>query len=164
MKILNKVENGILWLNKSNDKAVSNLQKEAEKLGVNSNRIIFAPRMDLIEDHLERYKFVDLFLDTFPYNAHTTASDAVRMGAPIITIMGQSFASRVASSILKRIDLEELITHDINEYENLAINVAKNPEKLNHLKIQLKDQSKLKKIFDSKQYTENLEKLYESVS
>ncbi len=163
MRILIKVENSILWLNKKDDKTSLNLQREAEKLGINSNRIIFAPRMDLIEDHLERYKFVDLFLDTFPYNAHTTASDAIRMGTPIVTIMGESFASRVASSILERIDLAQLITHNINAYEKLAVSLAKNPEKLNNLKIHLKNRSKLKKIFDSKEYTKNLEKLYESL-
>ena len=163
MKILNQVEGGILWLNKKNEVVTSNLHKEAKKLGINPDRIIFAPRMTLIEDHLARYRFVDLFLDTFPYNAHTTASDAIRMGAPIISLMGQSFASRVASSILKRMDLAELITHDIEAYENLAIHLAKNPDKLNSIKNQLKNPLRLQKIFNSKEYTKDLEKIYESV-
>ena len=163
MKILNQVEGGILWLNKKNEVVTSNLHKEAKKLGINPDRIIFAPRMTLIEDHLARYRFVDLFLDTFPYNAHTTASDAIRMGAPIISLMGQSFASRVASSILKRMDLAELITHDIEAYENLAIHLAKNPNKLNSIKNQLKNPLRLQKIFNSEEYTKDLEKIYESV-
>ena len=163
MKILIQVEGSVLWLNKKNEVVTSNLNKEAKKLGINPDRIIFAPRMTLIEDHLARYRFVDLFLDTFPYNAHTTASDAIRMGAPIITLMGQSFASRVASSILKRIGLAELITYDIDAYEKLAIHLAKNSKKLNSLKNQLKDTSRLRKIFNSREYTKNLEKIYESV-
>jgi protein O-GlcNAc transferase len=163
MKILIQVEGSILWLNKKNEKVTSNLRMEAKQLGVNPNRIIFAPRMPLMEDHLERYKFVDLFLDTFPYNAHTTASDAIRMGTPIVTLMGQSFASRVASSILKRIDLAELITHDLVAYEKLAISLAKNSEKLNDLKSRLRDSSRRQKLFNSKEYTKDLEKLYESL-
>ena len=163
IKILIQVEGSVLWLNKKNEVVTSNLNKEAKKLGINPDRIIFAPRMTLMEDHLARYRFVDLFLDTFPYNAHTTASDAIRMGAPIITLMGQSFASRVASSILKRIGLAELITYDIDAYEKLAIHLAKNSKKLNSLKNQLKDTSRLRKIFNSREYTKNLERIYESV-
>ena len=163
MKILNQVEGSILWLNKKSEIVTSNLHKEAKKLGINPDRIIFAPRMTLIEDHLARYRFVDLFLDTFPYNAHTTASDAIRMGAPIITLMGQSFASRVASSILKRMDLAELITHDINAYENLAIHLAKNSNELNSIKNQLKNPIRLQKIFNSREYTKDLEKIYETL-
>ena len=115
MKILDKCKNSILWLLKENNKSAENLIKEAKKRGINEERIIFAERTSL-EIHLKRFKFIDLFLDTYPYGAHTTASEAVRMGIPVLTIIGKSFASRVASSIITNVGLEKLVTKNINEY------------------------------------------------
>ena len=119
MSLLKKVKNSILWLYKSNKYSMINLKKEAEKQGIQSKRIIFADRVSN-EDHLARIKFADLFLDTFNYNAHTTASDALWGGVPIVTKQGKSFSARVCSSLLTALDLVELITKNNVEYENLA--------------------------------------------
>ncbi|MBT8608425.1 hypothetical protein G6656_09075, partial [Polynucleobacter paneuropaeus] len=108
MNILKKVEGGVLWLLEDNSLAAENLRKEAQKAGINPDRLIFAQRVPHAE-HLARHELADLFLDTYPYNAHTTASDALWAGLPLITIQGSSFASRVASSLLTAVGLEELI-------------------------------------------------------
>ena len=123
MRILKAVPGSVLWLLEDNAKASENLKKEAQSRGVDPSRLIFAPRMAL-PDHLARHKLADLFLDTFPYNAHTTASDALWVGLPILTRMGKSFASRVAASISKAAGLTELTTQTTQQYEDLAIALA----------------------------------------
>ena len=109
MKILKKIEGSVLWLIKDSNEGTNNLKKEANKRGINPDKIIFAKRMT-ISEHLARHKMADLFIDTFPYTAHTTCSDALWSGLPVITLMGQSFASRVIGSLLNAIGLKELIT------------------------------------------------------
>ncbi|MFI3220854.1 MAG: tetratricopeptide repeat protein, partial [Methylococcales bacterium] len=99
MRILLQVEGSVLWLPEGNHMAVANLKKEAVKMGVNEHRLVFAPRLASMDDHFKRIQLADLFIDTLPYNAHTTASDALRMGLPVLTCIGQSFASRVAASL-----------------------------------------------------------------
>ena len=159
MKILKKVDNSVLWLLQDNASASKNLQIEAEKRGVNAERLIFANRMDL-PLHLARHKCADLFLDTFPYNAHTTASDALWAGLPVLTMMGESFASRVAASLLTAIGLPELITHTPEEYEALAIELAMDREKLQSIKEKLWANRLTTPLFDSKSFTQNLEEIY----
>ena len=136
MRILKTVEGSVLWLYEDNETAATNLRHEAEKRGVDSSRLVFAKHSPLA-DHLARHHSANLFLDTFPCNAHTTASDALWAGLPVLTLMGQSFPSRVAASLLTAIGLPELITTTSQEYEALAIELAKNPEKLAALKEKL---------------------------
>ena len=137
MRILKAVEGSVLWLTDGNSTAVINLKKEAKKNGVDENRLIFAPRLDSMKDHLNRIQLSDLFIDTLPYNAHATTSDALRMGLPVLTCVGNSFASRVAASLLNAVNLPELITTTQEQYESLAIQLATHPEKLKIIKDKL---------------------------
>ena len=162
MNILKKCEKSVLWLLENNKKGRQNLYREAEINGVKKNRIIFAERMPT-KEHLKRLKFIDLFLDTFPYNAHTTASEAIRMGVPILTLKGKSFASRVASSILTNVGLENLITSNNKDYENKAIFLANNIQEIKNLKKHLKNKINTHKLFDSKTFTKDLEKIYTKI-
>jgi protein O-GlcNAc transferase len=159
MEILKKTHNSILWLFKSNELAMQNLKLESMKRGVEPNRIIFADRVNLA-DHLARHAQADLFLDTFPYNAHTTASDALWAGLPLLTRMGQSFASRVTGSLLTAIDLPELITTSLEEYEALAIELATDPKKLADLKNKLAKNRLTTPLFDTPLFTRKLEEAY----
>ena len=118
--------------------AVRNLKKEASARGIDPDRLVFAPRMAL-PDHLARHRMADLFLDTLPYNAHTTASDALWTGLPVLTQIGETFAGRVAASLLNAVGLPELITTTRDAYEALAIELATNPAKLASIKQKLSD-------------------------
>lgn len=129
MNILKRVDNSVLWLLKSNDIGEMNLRNEAEKRGIDPKRIIFADIIDKAE-HLARMKFADLFLDTYYCNAHTTAIDSLWAGVPLITIYGKTYASRVASSILRTADLEELVCNNFKEYEEKAVFLLKKPKNL----------------------------------
>ena len=159
MNMLKKVPNSVLWIFKTNETASNNLEKEAKTRGVNPKRIIFASYLPA-EEHLKRISFADLFLDTFPCNAHTTASDAVRMGVPVITLIGNTFASRVAASILSCLNMEELITSNKTEYEKLGIELATNNKKFATIKNSLKVSVSKSPLFDSFKFTKNLENLY----
>jgi predicted O-linked N-acetylglucosamine transferase (SPINDLY family) len=163
MRILIAVKDSVLWLSSLNATAMKNLQKTAKELGVDSDRIIFAAREDLMEDHLNRLRMADLFLDTYPYNAHTTANDALKVGLPLITIMGQSFASRVASSLLSAVSLQELIVNNNHDYESLAISLANDPVKLKEIRQKLMDNIKTSTLFDTKVFTNNIELLYKEM-
>jgi predicted O-linked N-acetylglucosamine transferase (SPINDLY family) len=159
MRILKAVEGSVLWLYEDNQTATMNLRHEAETRGIDSSRLIFAQRMPLSE-HLARHRVADLFLDAFPCNAHTTASDALWAGLPVLTLIGQSFASRVAASLLNAIGLPELITQQQGEYEDLAIEIAKNPEKLKALKEKLVNNRATAPLFDTPRFTNDLEQAY----
>ena len=159
MRILKAVEGSVLWLFQDNSWVLENLKQEAVNHGIDPSRLIFAERMPLPE-HLARHRVADLFLDAFPCNAHTTASDALWAGLPVLTLMGQSFASRVAASLLNAIGLPELITTTIQDYEALAIELAKNPEKLKALKEKLAHQRLTTPLFDTPQFTKDLEQAY----
>ena len=162
MNILKKCESSILWLLQDIELGRQNLWKEAEIEGVNRARIIFAGRVPL-KDHLKRLKFIDLFLDTFPYNAHTTASETIRAGVPILTLIGKSFPSRVASSILTNVGLENLIVSNLDDYETKAISLAQNYKEIENLKNHLAQEKNLNKLFDSKVFTKDLEKVYKKI-
>ena len=163
MNILNKVKKSVLWIYVYNELARQNLILEAKKRGVDPKRIIFADKFSIIEDHLQRIKLADIFLDTFPYNAHTSASDSVRMGLPLITMMGNSFASRVAASILSSVNMSELVTKNITEYENLAIELGNNKLKFAEIKKNMNKNIKKSLLFDSIKLTKNLENIYKEL-
>jgi protein O-GlcNAc transferase len=159
MRILSAVEGSVLWLLQDNSWVVENLKKEAQKRGVDGQRLVFADRVPLSE-HLARHRQTDLFLDTYPYNAHTTTSDALWSGLPVLTLMGRSFASRVAASLLNAIGLPELITSTQEEYEALAIDLALNPNNLTDIKNKLSNNRLTTPLFDTPLFTHNLEAAY----
>ena len=159
MRILKAVEGSVLWLFEDNELSSESLKNEAHKKGIDSDRLVFAKRMSLPE-HLARHQQADLFLDTFPCTAHTTASDALWAGLPLLTLIGESFASRVSASLLYAIDLPELITASQEEYESLAIVLATNPLKLDGIKQKLADNRLTTPLFDTPLFTKNLEAAY----
>ena len=156
MRLLKNVNNSVLWLIKSNKWAEQNLSKEAKKQGIDPSRIVFAEKLSHSK-HLARYKHADLFIDTFNYNAHTTASDALWSGLPIVTKQGKQFSARVASSLLTACGLPELITKNEKEYEELIYELATNPKKLKTISLKLSENKKSKPLFNTKQYTNNFE-------
>ena len=159
MRILQTVDQSVLWLLEDNPAAAKNLKFEAVQRGIDPGRLVFAQRLPSAE-HLARHALADLFIDTFPYNAHTTASDALWSGLPLVTLQGESFASRVASSLLSAVGLPELITHTTQEYESLVIELAMNPQKLASIKQKLLDHRMNTPLFDTDQYTKHLENAY----
>ena len=158
-RILKQVENSVLIVYANNETSTVNLTKEIVSRGLKAERLIFAGNLER-PDYLARYRTADLFLDTHPYNAGTTASDALKMGLPIVTMMGQSFSSREAASILTSMNLPELITHSLEEYEALAIELATNPEKMQAIKDKLASNLTTAPLFDTKRFTKNLESAY----
>lgn len=159
MRILNAVENSVLWLIEDNPYAVINLKKEAVKRGVVENRLIFAKRLPLNE-HLARHHLANLFLDTLPYNAHTTASDALWAGVPVLTCLGKTFPGRVGASLLHALDLPELITYSVEEYESKAIKLASNADQLEAIKNKLVENRLTQPLFDSRLFARNIEDAY----
>ena len=156
MRILKQVPDSVIWLLEDNEIAKGNLLREAEQLGIAAHRLIFARRVGL-EQHLARQSLADLFLDTFPYTAHTTASDALRSGLPIVTRMGLNFASRVAGSLLNAAGLSECIVNSEQEYVEFAIDLACNPAKINAIKEKLQSGLSTCPLFDTERYVRNLE-------
>ena len=152
MRILKQVPLSVLWFNNLPPETILNLKKEASKRGVDAERLRFATYCENMETHLGRHKLAGLFLDTFPYNAHTTASDALWSGLPVITRLGNSFASRVAASLLTAVGLPELITTTIEDYEALAIRLANDPDRLSILRRKLKENIKTQRLFDMKKF------------
>jgi predicted O-linked N-acetylglucosamine transferase (SPINDLY family) len=159
MRILNAVEGSVLFLFADNEWAKANLKDEASLRGIDSARLIFGGRIPT-EEYLARYRICNLFLDTFPYNAGTTASDALWAGLPVLTRIGQSFASRMAASLLNAIGLMELITNTQEEYEALAIELATNPKKLTAIKLKLANNRLTAPLFDTPLFTKNIEATY----
>ena len=159
MRLMTKVGGSVLWLLKSNKWAEQNLKKEAEARGISADRVIFAERVENSE-HLARHRLADLFLDTFNVNAHTTASDALWAGLPVVTKLGRGFAARVAGSLLSAVGLPELITHDEEAYEVLILKLATNPKKLDKIKKKLEVNRLSQPLFNTEQYTKHLENGY----
>jgi protein O-GlcNAc transferase len=159
MRILKQVEGSVLWLFEDNTTAANNLRKEAAARGVNAERLIFATRMPL-PDHLARHRLADLFLDTLPYNAHTTASDALWAGLPVLTCLGETFSGRVAASLLNAIGLPELVATNFEAYEQMAIELATHPEKLAAVKRKLADNRLTTPLFDTRLFTKHIEAAY----
>lgn len=159
IEILNLVPESFLILYVDNNITMNNINSEALKQGLPLERIKF---LDYIkrEDYFVRYKIADLFLDTIPYNAGTTASDALWVGLPVLTCMGKSFSSRVCSSLLNSIELNELICTSLDEYKRKAVNLGSNKLELNNIKEKLKNNIKTAMLFDSKKFAKNIEKAY----
>jgi predicted O-linked N-acetylglucosamine transferase (SPINDLY family) len=162
MRILKQVAGSVLWLFEDNAMAASHLRKEARNRGVIPERLVFAERLPLPE-HLARHRAADLCIDTLPYNAHTTASDALWAGLPVVTCTGEAFAGRVAASLLTAIDLPELITSTQEEYETLAVELATNPDRLRSIKQKLERNRLSTPLFDSKLFTRHIEDAYKQM-
>ncbi len=157
MRILKEVPQSVLWLYEGNPAAPENLRKEAAVRGIPGERLVFAQSLPKPE-HLARHRLADLFLDTLICNAHTTASDALWAGLPVITCPGQTFESRVAASLLTAIGLPELIMPDLEAYEKTAIRLAKHPEVLQKLEEKLAINRLTTPLFDTPRWTRNWEK------
>jgi protein O-GlcNAc transferase len=159
MRLLRNVPGSVLWLLEDNPEASRNLRREAESRAVAAQRLVFAPRVKL-DEHLARHRQADLFLDTLPYNAHTTASDALWAGLPVLTCMGSAFAGRVAGSLLHAIGLPELITHRVEDYEALALELARAPNLLRDLRTRLAQNRTVFPLFDTARFRRHIESAY----
>jgi predicted O-linked N-acetylglucosamine transferase (SPINDLY family) len=159
MRLLHQVDGSVLWLAGGNDQAQANLAEEARQRGIDPARVIFTRRVGMAE-HLARHRLADLFLDSFLYNGHSTAADALWAGLPVLTCPGRGFPSRVAASLLSAIGLPELIAQTPQEYERLALELAQNPARLAALKQRLDANKARAPLFDSENFTKNLEAGY----
>jgi predicted O-linked N-acetylglucosamine transferase (SPINDLY family) len=159
MRLLGKVEGSLLWLLEGSEAAARNLRKEAAARGIAPGRLVFAPVIRM-ENHLARCRLADLCLDTLPYNAHTTASDALWTGLPVLTCLGTTFAGRVAASLLNAIGLNELITHTLGEYEALALELATNRERLADIRSKLAENRATHPLFDTDRFRRHIEAAY----
>ena len=159
MRLLKGVEGSVLWLLGDNPEAVQNLRREAEKRGVVGARLVFAPR-DTPHRHLARHRLADIVLDTLPYGAHTTASDALWAGVPVLTCIGDTFAGRVAASLLHAVGLPEMITHTLDGYEALALKLALDKDALAAIASRLRDNRDTHPLFDTLRFTRHLEAAY----
>src|SRR6516162_3748586 len=160
MRLLGVVPGSVLWLRADNNSARANLQREATARGVASQRLVFAESVGSNSEHLARHRLADLFIDTLPYNAHTTASDALWVGLPVLTCTGRSFAARVAGSLLHAIGLPELVTGSLPEYEALALRLATHPAELRALRDRLVRNRSTHPLFDTPRWTHHLEAAY----
>jgi predicted O-linked N-acetylglucosamine transferase (SPINDLY family) len=159
MRLLHEIEGGVLWLLESGPAVAINLRREAEKRGVAGDRLVFAPRAEL-SDHLARHRLADLFLDTLPINAHTTASDSLWAGLPVLTCLGSTFAGRVAGSLLNAVGINGLITQSLADYEALALRLARNPEELALLKADLAQRRLSQPLFNAQRFARHIECAY----
>jgi len=162
MRLLAAKADSVLWLLKTNATAERNLRREAKRRGIAADRLIFAPRI-AVGDHLARHQQADLFLDTLPYNAHTTASDALRAGLPLVTCLGETFAGRVAASLLKAVGLPELITTSLKDYEELALKLARDPALVRSIRDRLGRNRDACRLFDTLRFTRHIESAYEAM-
>jgi predicted O-linked N-acetylglucosamine transferase (SPINDLY family) len=159
MRILTQVPGSVLWLLQDTPESAANLRREADMRGVNSHRLVFADRIPN-DEHLARHAMADLFLDTWPYNAHTTASDALWAGLPLLTIWGTSFPGRVASSLLTAVDCEDMVCHTVVAYESRAIELATHPEALAQARQALVSGKKSGPLYNTQLFTQQLEQAF----
>ena len=160
MRILKRVEGSVLWLMTRNPETPQNLRREAIARGIDGDRLYFASRVPKVEDHLARYRLAGLFLDTTPYNAHTTAADALMAGLPVLTCMGSGFPSRVAGSLVRIAGLPDLITEDLADYEEMAVRLANDTTLLDSLANRLQQARATSPLFDTALFTRGLEAAY----
>jgi protein O-GlcNAc transferase len=160
MRILRAVEGSVLWLSEHNATAANNLRREATAAGVDPDRLVFASRLPSSADHLARHRLADLFLDTLPYNAHSTASDALWAGLPVLTQIGETFAGRVAASLLTAVGLPELIARTEAQFESMAVELAAAPAALAAIKDKLAQNRLTKPLFNTTLYTRHIESAY----
>lgn len=163
MRLLRNVPGSVLWLNNSHPAAQRNLLEEARVRDVAPERIIFAPFVVSDAEHLTRLRAADLFLDTPGYNAHATASDALVAGVPVLTIMGDHFAARVGASLLRAIGLNELIASDLRQYEELAMDLARDPSRLAAIRGRIAANRRSHPLFDTRGFTRHLESAYQMI-
>jgi predicted O-linked N-acetylglucosamine transferase (SPINDLY family) len=156
IRLLEQVHGSVLWLLRDNETATRNLQSEALRRGIASERLVFAPRVKPSE-HLARHRAADLFLDTLPYGAHTTASDALWTGLPVLTCRGSTFAGRVGASLLHAAGLPELVTSSLDEYEALALKLARDSDYLAEMRNRLARNRDICPLFDTVRFTRHLE-------
>ena len=159
MRILREVDGSVLWLLEDNEVATANLRREASRRHVGADRLVFAPLV-AAADHVARHRAADLFLDTLPYNAHTTASDALWAGLPVLTCRGETFAGRVAASLLAAARLPDLVAATREEYESLAIDLATRPETLTRIREQLAATRHAVPLFDTRNFARHIESAY----
>lgn len=159
MRILRQVEGSVLWLLGLEAAGEANLRKEAAACGVAPERLVFAPLLPQAQ-HLARYRLADIFLDTLPCGAHTTASDALRAGVPVLTLRGRAFAGRVAASLLTAVGLPELVVESAEEYECLAVALAGDPARMRNLRERLAAGRPTAPLFDTVQVTRDIEAAY----
>jgi len=159
MRLLKTVNGSVLWLLRDSESAETHLRREAATRGIDQERLIFAGRVTL-EQHLARHRVADLFLDTLPYNAHTTASDALWTGLPVLTCCGDTFPGRVGASLLNAVGLRELVTHNLADYESLALRLARDSSLLSSLRTKLARNRESCPLFDSEGFTRSLETAY----
>jgi predicted O-linked N-acetylglucosamine transferase (SPINDLY family) len=159
MRLLREIEGSVLWLLEGGPAVSINLRREAERRGVAGDRLVFAPRAEL-SDHLARHRLADLFLDTLPINAHTTASDSLWAGLPVLTCLGSTFAGRVAGSLLSAVGIDELITQSLDDYEALALRLARNPDELALLKADLARRRLSHPLFNARRFARHIESAY----
>ena len=162
MRLLASLPGSVLWLLEDNPWAIDNLRREAGARGIAAERLVFCGRTSN-DAHLARHRLADLFLDTFPYNAHTTASDALWAGLPLVTRAGRTFASRVAGSLLRAVGLDELITASFEEYEQLALSLARAPARLQSLRVKLTSHPEALPLFDTPAFCRHLEEIYRQI-
>lgn len=161
MRLLDKVEGSVLWLFVTNDLCKQNLQHEIIARKIDPARVIFAQREELMEDHQARCSLPDLFLDTLPFNAHATAANALCAGLPLLTCLGETFVGRVASSMLNAIDMPEMVTNSLEEYEARALELANNPAKLKKIRNKLQKKIASGPLFDGVKYARDIELAFE---
>ena len=159
IRLLSKVEGSVLWLFGDDSSVITNLNGYAKDQGIDTSRIIFAKPLEM-SLHLARLKIANLVLDTLPYNAHTTASDALWVGVPIVTCIGKTFPGRVCASILSAMNMNELITESLSEYESVILDIANNPLKYEEIKNKLRLNCLKNNLFDTREYTKDIESIY----
>jgi predicted O-linked N-acetylglucosamine transferase (SPINDLY family) len=160
MRLLARTDGSVLWLSHMNEFAMDNLRHAAAARGIDPDRVIFAPRLDRIEDHLARQSQADLFLDTLPYNAHSTALDALWAGLPVVTCAGSAFPGRVGASLLKAVGLPELVTANLEDYEALAAQLASDPPLLQGIRRRLAENRATQPLFDMERLCRHIEAAY----
>ena len=163
MRVLREVPGSVLWMREYNRWAGNNLRREAEARGVDGSRLLFAPLTATVNEHLARYCIADLALDAFPYTSHSTGIDTLWAGCPLVTRVGEPFATRVAGSLLHNLDLPELVTHSLEEYETRVMELAKNPARLAEIRQRLKNNLSTAPLFDSVRFTMGMEAAYEAM-
>lgn len=163
MRLLHRVPDSVLWLMSRSQTSQQNLRKEAQLRGIDPTRLVFAGRVPMVEDHLARYRQADVFLDTHPYNAHTTAADALMAGLPVVTFTGQAFPARVAASLLHAIGMPELVADSPQAYEDLAFELASNPALLASMRTKIQANQATHALFDTERFCRNLEAIYVSM-
>jgi len=160
MSVLRESQGSVLWLSAMNDTATRNLLGAVQAAGIDPARIVFAPRLSRLEDHLARHQLADLFLDTLPYNAHSTAADALWAGLPVLTCKGSAFVGRVASSLLDAVGLDEMIASDLEGYKGRALELARDPKRLADIRRKLARNRETHPLFDRQRFARNIETAY----